>query len=433
MRTSAPLRFAVLALAGAAAASCGGSSGPTSNNTPAIAKTATASGDGQAAQVGTALAAALRVVVTVNGTPQAGETVTWAAIGTGASVNPTQASTDANGVASTTWTLGTTAGTQTATASLAGATGSPVTFTATATAAPVPVIAMTGTASGNGQTDSVTGTLPESLRVFVTLMGTAQAGDTVAWAALGTGAAVSPAKSVTNASGIATTSWTLGHTAGAQSATATLAGATGSPVTFGAVATAGAATQVGLLAGNNQTGVVGGKLSNALQVLVGDRFQNGVAGVAVTWQVTGGSATADSTSTTSNATGVAQTTLTLGNTAGPATITATSTGLLGSPVTFDETVAASAGVDTVQFGNFFFKSVRNGTQNPAVDTVLAGGKIVWIWVSGSHGVQSLGSPSFTSSTVLSSGSYSFTFSTAGTYQYDCLVHGTLMTGTIVVR
>jgi len=47
----------------------------------------------------------------------------------------------------------------------------------------------------------------------------------------------------------------------------------------------------------------------------------------------------------------------------------------------------------------------------------------------------MGSPSFTSSAVLSgSGStYQVTFTTPGTYQYDCAVHGTMMTGTIVVQ
>jgi plastocyanin len=32
-----------------------------------------------------------------------------------------------------------------------------------------------------------------------------------------------------------------------------------------------------------------------------------------------------------------------------------------------------------------------------------------------------------------SGTYAVTFTAPGTYQYDCAVHGKLMTGTIVVR
>jgi plastocyanin len=92
----------------------------------------------------------------------------------------------------------------------------------------------------------------------------------------------------------------------------------------------------------------------------------------------------------------------------------------------------------VTVGNIFFQSVRNGTRNAAVDTVAAGGTVTWTWVntgSISHSVQSVGTPSFTSSGVLAGDGQTYTmmFSTAGTYQYDCAVHGTQMTGTIVVQ
>ena len=92
----------------------------------------------------------------------------------------------------------------------------------------------------------------------------------------------------------------------------------------------------------------------------------------------------------------------------------------------------------VTVGNIFFKSGHNGSANPAVDTVAVGGTITWTWTSSGsvpHSIQSLGSPSFTSSAVETGdgSTYQVTFSTAGTYQYDCGVHGTMMTGTIVVR
>jgi plastocyanin len=91
----------------------------------------------------------------------------------------------------------------------------------------------------------------------------------------------------------------------------------------------------------------------------------------------------------------------------------------------------------VTVGNIFFTSGRNGSSNPAVDSVTAGGTVTWTWgTTGTvpHSVQSLGSPSFTSSAVQSrsGNTYQFTFAQPGTYQYDCAVHGTLMTGTIVV-
>jgi len=90
---------------------------------------------------------------------------------------------------------------------------------------------------------------------------------------------------------------------------------------------------------------------------------------------------------------------------------------------------------SVQVGDIFFTSNGNGTTNPAVDTVAVGGTVTWTWISGNHSVESLGTPSFTSSSVSATpgNTYAFTFTTAGTYQYDCSVHGSSMTGTIVVR
>ena len=82
-----------------------------------------------------------------------------------------------------------------------------------------------------------------------------------------------------------------------------------------------------------------------------------------------------------------------------------------------------------------FVSGHNGTMNPAVDTIPVGGTATWTWAGSlPHSVQSVGSPSFASSgTLTGSGTYAITFPVAGTYQYDCAVHGSLMTGTIVVR
>jgi len=91
----------------------------------------------------------------------------------------------------------------------------------------------------------------------------------------------------------------------------------------------------------------------------------------------------------------------------------------------------------VNVGDIFFKSARNGTSNTAVDTVAVNGTVTWTWASGEtlpHSVQSLGSPSFTSSTIQSGAgsTYQFKFTSPGTYHYNCGVHGNLMTGTIVV-
>jgi plastocyanin len=308
-----------------------------------------------------------------------------------------------------------------------------VTFAATGSAVPVPAIQKAAAASGDAQSGTVVAALANQLRVLVTLSGAPQPGATVTWLATGVGASVTPATSVTDATGIATTTWTLGQVAGAQSASATLSGASGSPVSFAATATAGAATQIALAGGDNQSGSPSAVLASQLSARTADVFGNGTAGTAVIWAVTAGSAGVAPASTVSDASGVARTTVTLGATAGAVTITATSAALTGSPVTLHATVSAFATSAAVQLGNFFFTSGRNNTSNPAVDTIAAGGTVTWTWAGGSHSVESTGSPSFTTSTVKTSGTYAVTFATPGTYTYDCGVHGASMTGRVVVR
>lgn len=94
-------------------------------------------------------------------------------------------------------------------------------------------------------------------------------------------------------------------------------------------------------------------------------------------------------------------------------------------------------VGDITVGNIFFRSVRNGTQNPAVDTIAAGSTITWAWnAAGSHSIRSTGTPAiFRNSVVMGNAgdTYSVTFNTPGTYTYDCSVHGSAMTGRIVVQ
>jgi plastocyanin len=92
---------------------------------------------------------------------------------------------------------------------------------------------------------------------------------------------------------------------------------------------------------------------------------------------------------------------------------------------------------SVTLGDIFFESDQNGTRNPAVDTVAVNGTVTWTWGSSAsmaHSVHSEGSPGFTSSSIMSGvgSTHQATFTTPGSYQYDCAVHGQLMTGTIVV-
>lgn len=87
----------------------------------------------------------------------------------------------------------------------------------------------------------------------------------------------------------------------------------------------------------------------------------------------------------------------------------------------------------VSVGDSFFRSASNNTQ-PAADTVRVGGTVTWTWAGSlNHNVQSTGAPNFPSSVTQAAGNYAFTFNAAGTYLYECIVHGALMSGRVVVR
>jgi len=289
-------------------------------------------------------------------------------------------------------------------------------------------------ASGDAQTAVVAQALTFPLEVSVTDAGAPAAGVTVTWGTT-SGGTLTPTSSVTDASGIASTNWTLGTTSGSQQATASVSGVTGSPVTFTATAEPDVATTLSDAGGNNQTGVINTPLPVQAQAKVADQFGNGIPGVAVGWSAT--NATVSSASVPTDASGISAVTVTLGPAEGAVTVTAEASGLDGSPLAFTETAALEPPIPTtasVRVANIFFESDRNGTSNPAVDTVAVGGTVTWNWAGGSHNVQSIGSPSFTDSPIKNNaGSYSFTFSTAGTYSYNCIVHGNSMTGRVVVR
>lgn len=290
-------------------------------------------------------------------------------------------------------------------------------------------VAKAPSASGDGQTALVGAALADPIRVRVTEGGTPKAGVSVSFAAAGTGAGVDPASATTDADGLASTAWTLPHAAGAATATATVSSATGSPVTFSATATAGAATQMAASGGNNQTGTVGEALPAPFQVTVKDQFGNAVAGTNVTWAVTAGNGTIAPPAATTLASGAASAVLTLGPVAGPNTATASATGLTGSPVTFTATGEDIPSTSDVEVGNDFFQ--------PATIQVVAGTTVTWTWnaTATSHSVQSIEAPSFTSSAIMTGAgsTYSVTFNTPGTYKYDCAVHGVAMSGTVIVQ
>lgn len=155
-------------------------------------------GDGQAGQVQQALLNALRVVVLDDGNPKAGETVDWSGTGTNASFNPSSATTDANGIATTIWTLPQESGTRTATATVSGAAGSPLGFTAIGVPDAPAAIQLV---SGNGQAGGVGTVADDRLTVkVVDQYGNGVSGVQVDWIAT-SGFPVIPSVSTTGSNG----------------------------------------------------------------------------------------------------------------------------------------------------------------------------------------------------------------------------------------
>jgi plastocyanin len=88
-------------------------------------------------------------------------------------------------------------------------------------------------------------------------------------------------------------------------------------------------------------------------------------------------------------------------------------------------------------------TVGRAAFSPASVTVAVNGTVTWKWDSCSddayygqtcvaHSV-TFDDASVTGSELIESGTFAKTFATAGTYKYHCAVHGTSMTGTVVVQ
>jgi hypothetical protein len=290
-------------------------------------------GGGQHGNVGTALAAP--AVVQVNAADGLGVPGVNVVFSTpvGGHVGVASATTDADGRASTSLTLGTATGLQLFGAS-AGNLTTPIPETANA-GGPASIVIV----SGNGQTDTVRKTIAPLVVRLTDQFGNPISGAVVAWTrSSGSGALAGPT-SPTNADGRASMMYTLGGVVGAESVTASVAGISSHPV-FNLQAIAAAPTTIVALSGNSQSARVGAPLGAPLVVRLTDDAGSPVAGAIVSWTASNG--TIAPTSST-DADGQSFALFTVGSRAGTASATATIAN--GQHVTFNATV--QAGIVTV--------------------------------------------------------------------------------------
>ena len=222
-------------------------SGPVNVTAGTAALLSKTAGDNQVTAVGTAVPINPVVTVTdVSGNPVAGSLVTFTVTSGNGNVANASATTDGQGQASSgAWTLGPVAGPNTLSAVVSGIQGSPAVFTATGSTVIGPPAQLL-IVSGDGQTGVAGSALAESLVVrLVDAGGNGVPGVPVAWTVLTGGGSLGPAAAVTDGNGRLAARWTLGGTAGSNTARAQAAGFQAG---FAATGLAGQATQLSLFA-----------------------------------------------------------------------------------------------------------------------------------------------------------------------------------------
>jgi len=302
------------------------------------------SGNGQSGNINTPLPLPVVVqVVDLGGNGVAGTTVSFAVVTGGGSVLPASGVSSATGLVQTTWTLGAMVGTQSISATSGGLGGSPLTINATGTSTLLHFTVTTSPAVAQVAGVTVTpGFVVQaqdaSNNPISTFTGTVSL-------AIGTnpgGGTLSGTTSVSAVAGVATfNAFSIDKAGTGYTVVASAAGYTsGTSAAFNIVV--GAATTIAINAGNAQSAAASTLLPTPLAVLVTDVGGNPIAARAITWAVVTGGGSVDSATSHTSVAGIATTRWTFGASAGAQSVSATSSGLTGSPLTF--TATASGGV-----------------------------------------------------------------------------------------
>lgn len=232
---------------------------------------------------------------------------------------------------------------------------------------PTPVTALT-MVSGNNQSAEVGATLQPFVVKTFDGSNNPVSGKTIQFQITSGAGTLSNSQATTASNGLASTTLTLGNSAGKVTVTASGSGLSGSPITFTATATAPlpepvVAAKILRISGTGQVAKVGTTLPDPFVIEVQDNSGKPVAGVTVYFDINYGSGSLSNHQQTTNSNGRASTTLTLSNTPGEVIVSASADGLSGSPINFNATAEANGASDS--------------TPGPAPGPIVSKG----IWIS----------------------------------------------------
>ncbi len=177
--------------------------------------------------------------------------------------------------------------------------------------------------------------------------------------------------------------------------------------------------------GDGQSGAPGVPLPAPFRVVI---TQGGVpvAGRTINWSLLTGSGSLSASSSTTDASGMAETRLTLGSTVGGRLVQATAAGVAGSPRIFSASAVVAGQFVTVQVVNNLFE--------PNLVTINRGGTVLFQWLSGSrdHNLIPIAPGTIPNAPVVRDGPTSVEqiFPVAGTYGFFCSVHATATSGSM---
>ena len=323
------------------------------------------SGSGQTGAPGSTLSSAFVVrFADSDGEPVSGAVVTFAVETGGGSISDSTDTTDSDGEAETTLTLGSTGGRNTVRASVSGTDYpgvSSVTFTADAEL-PAEAIIIAG---GDEQTGQIGRRLDEDLSVQVVDRDDDGISGTLVRFRVTEGRGRLARNSArTDSDGYAD----VGFTPSANGEITVEAYAAGLSSAFFTIYTGEPPAEIVYVSGNNQSGKPGARLANPLVVEVVDANDDPVSGVSVRFAVTAGGGSVSPATATTNNNGRAQTKLTLGDALGENTVAARVTGL--TAVTFKASSGSQVLVPASQRPPMYWVSRADGKLHRLVDEAV---------------------------------------------------------------